>query len=473
MTDKQAYQSYLIEANKVESPTILLEDFNYFLTKAINNFANKQYNQYALTQQIDDNTAVLTQTIEYDLVANRMKTSSPLSDNKFTLQPVIPITVNNRSFTIELITAGILANSPITLTCVGLPALPVTILNGDVVYIDITLGSNLYKGYFTALNATGTTFDIQGNGFSAVPAGTYIGVGHTVSTFTGFHIDSINVTPNLVTIVTAEKVTEPRNIYYHIAKEHLTKDVMVYVGNITGNYIPDGIYKVARIIDEVTIQIEGTFNTINIPSSFLENNGVIFKYDGPTTETSSANSLPYSKFKPVKTAKSVTIPLPNNYYHLTGCTISYEATKDYKCYDKGEVFEETVKRLTTDAKAFIKNNYYLKPAINRPYFSVKNRLGNVVPDLEIETGVLPDSVKIKAITVDCLRTPSKVELLDSVLNDPNHPGIPMEFPEYICLEIINELVLLALENQSDPRAGQVYQINQSIAPTNQQQNKTK
>lgn len=35
MTSRQMYEAVLIEMNKVEAPSMLLEDFNYFINKAI------------------------------------------------------------------------------------------------------------------------------------------------------------------------------------------------------------------------------------------------------------------------------------------------------------------------------------------------------------------------------------------------------------------------------------------------------
>ena len=40
----------------------------------------------------------------------------------------------------------------------------------------------------------------------------------------------------------------------------------------------------------------------------------------------------------------------------------------------------------------------------------------------------------------------------------------MEFPDYVCYEIINEFVKLLLENTSDPRLQTNVPINQTILP---------
>ena len=59
MTAKNLYNAVLIELNKENAPNILLEDFNYFANKAINNYINKRYNIYDISQQTTDDLRVL------------------------------------------------------------------------------------------------------------------------------------------------------------------------------------------------------------------------------------------------------------------------------------------------------------------------------------------------------------------------------------------------------------------------------
>jgi hypothetical protein len=62
MTARQLYDGVLIELNKENAPNILLEDFNYFANKAINNYINKRYNIYDVNQQTTDDLRVLKAT---------------------------------------------------------------------------------------------------------------------------------------------------------------------------------------------------------------------------------------------------------------------------------------------------------------------------------------------------------------------------------------------------------------------------
>lgn len=59
MTSRNLYEYVLIELNKQDAPNILLEDFNYFVNKAINQYINKRYNVYDVNQQTTDDLRVL------------------------------------------------------------------------------------------------------------------------------------------------------------------------------------------------------------------------------------------------------------------------------------------------------------------------------------------------------------------------------------------------------------------------------
>ena len=62
MTSRQLYEGVLIELHKENAPNLLLEDFNYFANKAINNYVNKRYNIYDINQQTTDDLRVLKAT---------------------------------------------------------------------------------------------------------------------------------------------------------------------------------------------------------------------------------------------------------------------------------------------------------------------------------------------------------------------------------------------------------------------------
>ena len=67
MTIRELYDYALIEMNKVEAPSLLLEDFNYFMNKAVQQYINKVYNRYDINQQSSDDLRVLKATTQLDV----------------------------------------------------------------------------------------------------------------------------------------------------------------------------------------------------------------------------------------------------------------------------------------------------------------------------------------------------------------------------------------------------------------------
>lgn len=62
MTARQVWEGMLTELSKVNAPSMLLQDFNYFFNKAINQYINKRYNIYDISQQTTDDLRVLKAT---------------------------------------------------------------------------------------------------------------------------------------------------------------------------------------------------------------------------------------------------------------------------------------------------------------------------------------------------------------------------------------------------------------------------
>ena len=59
MTARELYEFALIEVNKIEAPSLLLEDYNYFIIKAVQQYINLTYNRYDTNQQSTDDLRVL------------------------------------------------------------------------------------------------------------------------------------------------------------------------------------------------------------------------------------------------------------------------------------------------------------------------------------------------------------------------------------------------------------------------------
>ena len=59
MTARELYEYALIELNKLDAPSLLLEDYNYFINKAIQQYVNLVYAKLEVDQQSTDDIRVL------------------------------------------------------------------------------------------------------------------------------------------------------------------------------------------------------------------------------------------------------------------------------------------------------------------------------------------------------------------------------------------------------------------------------
>lgn len=62
MTARELYEYALIELNKLEAPSLLLEDYNYFINKAVQQYINLIYAKFEIDQQSTDDLRVLKAT---------------------------------------------------------------------------------------------------------------------------------------------------------------------------------------------------------------------------------------------------------------------------------------------------------------------------------------------------------------------------------------------------------------------------
>lgn len=89
--------------------------------------------------------------------------------------------------------------------------------------------------------------------------------------------------------------------------------------------------------------------------------------------------------------------------------------------------------------------------------------------LEIRYGKDDSLFELENVYVDYIKTPQHIRLTQEQLDLTEDTSQMMEFPDYVCQEIINELVKLCMENASDPRLQTNLAVNQTIANPAQQQ----
>ena len=222
--------------------------------------------------------------------------------------------------------------------------------------------------------------------------------------------------------------------------------------------------------------------------------------------------------------------LPSDYLHLLNCICIFETTEKQGCEDIGTISRYEAKRLTADSWGTIMNDYYNRPSAKQPYYYIHNvnkfttlptnpltikdnSLGtgtdpylsitlqdvnkvdlsrlissnkNVVSTVDRESGIrygnatsvrmeirCGEDATLKGVIVDYLKAPQHIHLTQDQLDSIADDSQILEFPDYVCQEMINELVTLFMASVADPRIQTVPVVSQSIVdPTRQQTTKS-
>ena len=214
--------------------------------------------------------------------------------------------------------------------------------------------------------------------------------------------------------------------------------------------------------------------------------------------------------------------LPSDYLHILNCVCNYKVKKQFKCYNPDSFVQFSARRLTSDLWSQIINNFYMRPMYKRPYFYIHNvntnaanptnpyqasansgtditsattsdgtttvtgglpktiKIGNNAVDaversgqirfgntsqvrMEIRYGKDTSLFELVNVYIDYLKTPQNIRLTQEQLDLTEDTSQMMEFPDYVCQEIINVLVKLVMENSSDPRLQTHTPVNTTIA----------
>lgn len=225
--------------------------------------------------------------------------------------------------------------------------------------------------------------------------------------------------------------------------------------------------------------------------------------------------------------KTYEVNLPDDYLHILNCVVEYGAQSNFKCYNQGDKVHFGAKRLTADMFSQIINNFYMRPSYKNPYYYINNvniistyptldttkdkvdytpqilvdekdnpslnesesgyifseeNNGNSVERsaqlrygnnskvrMEIRYGKDDSTFKLEKVYIDYLKAPQFVRLTQEQVDTVTDNSQVLEFPDYVCQEIVNDLVKLLMENASDPRLQTNIPINQSIANPAQEQ----
>lgn len=165
----------------------------------------------------------------------------------------------------------------------------------------------------------------------------------------------------------------------------------------------------------------------------------------------------------------ISFVMPDDYLHLLNCVVTLEVKQQYKGRTVGDLLPMGAKRLAADMEAGIVNNAFFKPFFTRPYYTIRDAHFELMtnstlndepsPRLTIQTGSLYPFFDIKSIYMVYLKQPEELLLTSSQRDSLADTSKHLEFPNYVCNEILKMAVMYILENNSDQRL-------QTFAPVN-------
>ena len=178
--------------------------------------------------------------------------------------------------------------------------------------------------------------------------------------------------------------------------------------------------------------------------------------------------------------------LPEDYMHMLNCIVVFQSDGQVnKCENRTNSVTSMARRLTSDMYPSILDNFYFKPSYKNPYYFLKDstsilsekgiskRISKILNPCEEDEWTESESFEIRCgdskkwkpvkAYIDYLKVPSKISLDYEDLDSESDETDNLEFPEYVCYEILNELIKLVLENIKDPRLETNIPINQTIA----------
>lgn len=163
------------------------------------------------------------------------------------------------------------------------------------------------------------------------------------------------------------------------------------------------------------------------------------------------------------------VKLPKDYFHLANCIVKYEAVDENTCTGTKDILSFPARRLSVDLLPNIVNNAYLKPKYNRPYYAILDNGNGITTDFSGDTNnyldiYIGDSLDKynPTVYIEYIKTPTKVTLTFEDLNKDPEDSQVLEFPDYVCYEIVNIFVRLVMENASNPRLQTNMPINNTI-----------
>lgn len=372
MTARQVWEGMLTELSKVNAPSMLLQDFNYFFNKAINQYINKRYNIYDINQQTTDDLRVL-------------KSTAVLTPQK----------------------------------------------------ISTTIG---------------------GVDTSQWKAGSSILMGATYEAY--LPLDYLHML-NCVCVYKVNKRFKCYNAgdYVQFPAKRLTADSWsVVINDYYNRPLPERPYYYIHNVNQ----------SVDLPTNPVEDVSILtrtFKGTDSAKDYTNSNSIKIYVRKYKESQGS-------GEQEVTNLEDQYELQTFKEEHPTWIVTETAEVKNTTEGQSNLPRTISLKNIQNKSTVEKEAgvRYGNASPvRCEIRYGRDSSVFSLEAVLIDYIKAPQVIRLTQEQVDLTEDTSQIMEFPDYGCQEIINELTMLVMENSADPRLQTNMAVTQSIANPAQQQ----
>lgn len=431
MTSRQMYEALLIEMNKTDAPNILLEDFNYFANKAIYQYINKRYNIYDINQQTTDDLRVLKATAKlspkimgdyYDGLTNASKMA--------TYECILP------SDYLHMLNCICIYNVNKTFKCYN---------KGD-------------KYRAAAKRLTADAYSQVLDNFWNRP--TY--------KKPYYYIHNININNN---IPTEYIPTNPYNKENGGTDVTISKSIIEENINITDNDISGTIKNFVQNIENENAdnyEIGDLVAVIPSPLGTNTNTGILYERI--------SGRISWREFI-INDIKDNIYKYSSNYYQIKSKLISNNTIWEWvKISSKGsQSVEDKDSWNNSIANTSASGNFTgIKIGDNNYISNVERggeiRYGNASQvRMEIRYGTDNTVFTLDTVLIDYIKAPQNIRLTQEQLDWTEDRSQVLEYPDYVCQEIINELVHIVMENIGDPKLQTHPIVSQSIANPAQQQ----
>lgn len=436
MTVRQIFEATEIELNKNQAPGIQLQEFNYYLNKAINQYINKVYNTYDLNQQTTDDLRVLKSTAfltpkKYNPTDYQGRTY--LSSKYPQISSLYGATyeVNMPIDYLHLLNCVCIYYVAKTKDCwdagsyIQIPATRLTADSWSQVITDIYNRPTPTRPYYYIHNQGASNSEILPT--SPITEVSELGIPNGTDMTGTYQVVSNGVGEEVITV------------YKDASTTGLTTPV--YYADI-GPFKAGWKYKLEGVsINEKQKTIsyaKATYTNLlpgltELGKYIVDDGEVEMQYPNPE------DTVGWSKDG----------KLQNQAPSTSGVGSSN--------------FPRTLK-LDLNADGVPDTNVSL---VEKPTAIRASNPSNV--RLEIRYGRDDSVFQLKEVVVDYVKSPQFIRLSQEQFDSTEDTSQIMEFPDYVNQEIINELVHLVMEHNNDPRLANNLQISQSIArPTGQQ-----